>query len=46
MFYKVGVPKYSQAAIELNTFCYRAPPLPASQYFAKFTEKHLFESVL
>ena len=29
----------------LSTFCYRTPPLAASQYFAKFTGKYFCESV-
>ena len=52
MFYKIGIPKYSEVgnggALKkmrfLNTFCYRTPLLAASQYFAKFMRKHLCES--
>ena len=46
MFYKIGTPKYSEAAngdtlwekVFLNTFCHRAPPLAASQYFLNSRE--------
>ena len=52
MFYRIGIPKYSEAAnggalcekMFLNTFCYITSPLAASQYFAKFTGKYLCES--
>ena len=53
MFYKIGIPKYSEAAnggaqyekVFLKTFSYRTPPFAAFQYFAEFTGKHLCESV-
>ena len=49
MINKTGIPKCSEAAngaLFLNTFCYRKPPLAASHYFAKFSGKLLYESVL
>ena len=55
MFYKIVTPKYLEAANEgallenvflnKNTFSYTAPALAVSQFFAKFTGKHLCESV-